>query len=139
MKHLLNNLSEEEKNSIREQHTDKLKIDTSKFSKLMESKLGDVKLLNEQPLGSNQDIAKNMEEIKKCVQENSGNVPFFKMTIDSMDSKFNMLMNLFTSALTNQKFDVNKETAIISACLRRKGLDPATIAKQVGLPGVNLK
>ena len=49
MKHLLNNLSEEEKNSIREQHTEKIKIDTSKFTKLMESKLGDVKpLLHEQ-------------------------------------------------------------------------------------------
>jgi hypothetical protein len=49
MKHLLNTLSEDEKNSIREQHTDKIKIDTSKFTKLMESKLGDVKpLLQEQ-------------------------------------------------------------------------------------------
>jgi len=48
MKHLLNNLSEEEKNSIREQHTDRIKIDTSKFKSLMESKLGDVKPLVEQ-------------------------------------------------------------------------------------------
>jgi hypothetical protein len=48
MKHLLNNLSEEEKNSIREQHTDRIKIDTSKFKSLMESKLGDAKPLVEQ-------------------------------------------------------------------------------------------
>lgn len=48
MKHLLNDLSEKEKNSIREQHTDKLKVDTSKFKKLMESKLGDVKPMVEQ-------------------------------------------------------------------------------------------
>jgi hypothetical protein len=48
MKHLLNNLSEEEKNSIREQHTDRIKIDTSRFKSLMESKLGDVKPLVEQ-------------------------------------------------------------------------------------------
>jgi len=47
MKHLLNNLSEEEKNSIREQHTDKIEIDTSKFKTLVESKLGDVKLIAE--------------------------------------------------------------------------------------------
>lgn len=48
MKHILNNLSEEEKNSIREQHTDTVKIDTSKFTRLMESKLGDVKPMMEQ-------------------------------------------------------------------------------------------
>jgi hypothetical protein len=47
MKHLLNNLSEEEKNSIREQHTDRIKIDTSRFKSLMESKLGDVKPISE--------------------------------------------------------------------------------------------
>jgi len=48
MKHLLNNMSEEEKNSIREQHTDKLKVVTESFSKLVGSKLGDVKPINEQ-------------------------------------------------------------------------------------------
>ena len=45
MKHLLNNLSEEEKNSIREQHTDVTKIVTENFSRLINSKLGDVKTL----------------------------------------------------------------------------------------------
>jgi hypothetical protein len=43
MKHILNNLTEEEKNSIREQHTDTLKVMTENFSRLVESKLGDVK------------------------------------------------------------------------------------------------
>lgn len=49
MKHILNNLSEEEKNSIREQHTGGMKVMTESFSKLINSKLGDVKpLVNEQ-------------------------------------------------------------------------------------------
>ena len=49
MKHLLNNLSEEEKNSIREQHTGGMKVMTENFSKLLNSKLGDSKpLVNEQ-------------------------------------------------------------------------------------------
>jgi hypothetical protein len=49
MKHILNNLSEEEKNAIREQHTGGMKVMTEKFSKLVESKLGDSKpLVNEQ-------------------------------------------------------------------------------------------
>jgi hypothetical protein len=63
MKHLLNNLSEHEKNHIREQHTDKIKIDTSKFRKLMESKLGDVKLISEQDTlgGPKRNIEKDLE------------------------------------------------------------------------------
>ena len=45
MKHLLNNLSEQEKNSIREQHTGGMKVMVENFSKLINSKLGDVKTL----------------------------------------------------------------------------------------------
>jgi hypothetical protein len=48
MKHLLNNLSEEEKNSIREQHTGGMKVMTENFSKLLNSKLGDSKPLVEE-------------------------------------------------------------------------------------------
>ena len=45
MKHILNDLSEQEKNSIREQHTGGMKVMTESFSKLINSKLGDVKLV----------------------------------------------------------------------------------------------
>ena len=45
MKHLLNNMSEEEKNTIREQHTGGMKVITENFYKLLNSKLGDVKPL----------------------------------------------------------------------------------------------
>jgi hypothetical protein len=45
MKHILNNLTEQEKNSIREQHTGGMKVMTEGFSKLINSKLGDVKLV----------------------------------------------------------------------------------------------
>jgi len=47
MKHLLNNLSEEEKNSIREQHVGGMKVMVENFRKLANSKLGDVKTLVE--------------------------------------------------------------------------------------------
>jgi len=47
MKHILNNLSEEEKNSIREQNTGGMKVMTENFSKLLNSKLGDAKPLVE--------------------------------------------------------------------------------------------
>jgi len=49
MKHLLNNLSSEEKNSILEQHKGGMSVDTSRFRQLIESKSGDVKpLINEE-------------------------------------------------------------------------------------------
>jgi hypothetical protein len=51
MKHILNDLTEQEKNSIREQHTGGMKVMTESFSKLINSKLGDVK-----PILAEQDI-----------------------------------------------------------------------------------
>lgn len=49
MKHLLNDMSEKEKNSIREQHTGGKQIINEKFSILVNSKLGDAKpLVSEQ-------------------------------------------------------------------------------------------
>lgn len=48
MKHILNNLTEEEKNAIREQHTGGMKVMNENFSKLVNTKLGDVKpMVNE--------------------------------------------------------------------------------------------
>ena len=49
MKHILNDLTEDEKNSIREQHTGGMKIMVEGFNKLINSKLGEIKpLVNEQ-------------------------------------------------------------------------------------------
>lgn len=45
MKHLLNNLSEQEKKAIREQHTGGMKLSNEKFRNLVGGKLGDVKTL----------------------------------------------------------------------------------------------
>jgi hypothetical protein len=53
MKHILNNLSNEEKNSIREQHTGGMKVMTESFSRLLNAKLGDAK-----PLVKEQVVAK---------------------------------------------------------------------------------
>ena len=49
MKHLLNNISDEEKNKIREQHTGGIKISTNQFKKLTETRQGVINpLLKEQ-------------------------------------------------------------------------------------------
>ena len=45
MKHLLNNMSESEKRTIREQHEGGMRIDTSRFRSLLESTVGNVKTL----------------------------------------------------------------------------------------------
>ncbi len=45
MKHILNDISQEEKNRILEQHSGGKKIDTSKFKSLLESSMGNVKPL----------------------------------------------------------------------------------------------
>ena len=49
MKHLLNNMSEDEKNRIREQHEGGMKVEISRFKTLLESTMGDVRpLISEQ-------------------------------------------------------------------------------------------
>ena len=45
MKHILNDLTEQEKNAIREQHTGGMKVTTDNFSKLINSKSGEVKTI----------------------------------------------------------------------------------------------
>lgn len=55
MKHIFNDLSNEEKNSIREQHSGGMKVVTENFSRLLNSKLGDSK-----PLVAEQAVAPDM-------------------------------------------------------------------------------
>ena len=55
MKHLLNNIPQEEKNRILEQHRGGKSIDTTRFKALLESKSGNVKpLIMEGPTGNTQ-------------------------------------------------------------------------------------
>ena len=66
MKHLLNDLSSDEKNRIREQYEGGMSVDNSKFKKLLESKLGDVKLLvMEQPTKMKTGESLNDDELFK--------------------------------------------------------------------------
>jgi hypothetical protein len=57
MKHILNDLTEQEKNSIREQHQGGMKVMTKNFSKLVNSKLGDSKPL----IAEQRRLSENME------------------------------------------------------------------------------
>lgn len=71
MKHLLNDLSGEERNRILEQYNNSLIVETSKFNKLLKSKLGDVKpLLNEQVEPSKIDLSKIEGNMTDVADEN---------------------------------------------------------------------
>jgi hypothetical protein len=75
MKHILNDMSEQEKNSIREQHTGGMKVMTENFSKLINSKLGDSKpLLEEEDMEMSDETTfsfegKSMETIQKILSQ----------------------------------------------------------------------
>lgn len=69
MKHILNEMSEEEKNSIRGQHTGGKNIDTTKFKKLMESKLGNTKpLISEQGIESTPSMDERDNDKDKLIE-----------------------------------------------------------------------
>jgi hypothetical protein len=75
MKHILNDMSEQEKNSIREQHSGGMKVMTENFSKLINSKLGDSKpLLKEEDMEMSDETTfsfegKSMETIQKILSQ----------------------------------------------------------------------
>jgi len=62
MKHLLNELSDSEKNRILEQYDNSLIIETKKFNKFINSKLGNVKPLLEQEEDSMEDDEEDEED-----------------------------------------------------------------------------
>jgi hypothetical protein len=78
MKHLLNDLSEEEKNKIREQHTGGKKIMIENFNQLLNKKLGEVKpLINEQ--------AGTPNPIEKCLKDKKITTVLPKECIDTIN------------------------------------------------------
>jgi outer membrane protein OmpA-like peptidoglycan-associated protein len=86
MKHILNDLTEQEKNSIREQHTGGMKVMSENFNKLINSKLGDSKPLVNEALGGNapQRTQSNTSSIENKTIE-LGN-KLFKLGSDKIDT-----------------------------------------------------
>lgn len=78
MKHILNNISQEEKQRILEQHSGGKTIDTSKFRQLLESKLGNVKpLVMEQVTGDTQTAGGGGEAVAAGSEKTYINEPTF--------------------------------------------------------------
>ena len=75
MKHILNDLSNEEKNSIREQHTGGMTVMTESFSKLLNAKLGDAKPLVSEAEEDDADVVVNVDDVSsedmKCFRDAS--------------------------------------------------------------------
>jgi len=104
MKHLLNNMSEEEKNAIREQHSGGMKVMTENFNKLLKSKLGDAKpLVNEQM---------DMEDDFEGVEEIS------QMSFLLQNADKNTATNLLKKYMAKHSQTVN-----FVAVLRSEGVD----------------
>lgn len=97
MKHILNNLSEEEKNSIREQHEGGKKIVIENFKNLIETKSGDVKLF----LNS-----------KTIIEEGEGIVPIHSV------SDYTKEPGKGTWVVENGKFYITDETGRKVASLK---------------------
>ena len=117
MKHILNNLSEEEKNAIREQHTGGMKVMTENFRKLMGAKHGNSKpLVNEQEEENYDEARKDYnwferddiapEDLEKVLSNNN-------KKYSDKEWKLNDLKKRFTSPILN----ANSEEEIMDAIM----------------------
>jgi len=100
MKHLLNDLTEKEKNSIREQHTGGMKVVTENFSKLINTKSGDVKpLVNEREGEDYSDLEKEFDEYPSDDKSSSDCEDLFK----SMDYIYDDFMSQISLSLDDME------------------------------------
>ena len=97
MKHILNNLSEQEKNSIREQHTDVTKIVTENFTRLINSKLGDVKPLIEQT-----STQTNVGNQSRTVNTSMGIADFTNIPNDKIQGMVNSYADLYNKEIKGE-------------------------------------
>jgi hypothetical protein len=94
-------MSEQEKNSIREQHSGGMKVMTENFNKLINSKLGDSKpLVNEQPQMGGTSLDKNL--LSTIIgQANGGGFPAIQSVIKYCKSK-NVPQSTDTKYVSNE-------------------------------------
>ena len=141
MKHLLNNLSSEEKSRILEQHSGGKSIDTSKFKRLLESKSGDVKpLLNEEERDTQQDVNKFKENIgllKKRFDDmmSQAVVAYKKSGLNDADSKYRYVKEKYDRYFNDLlNYDYKEDMSILSSDFMRN-LDSFLRGQEMVLPG----
>jgi hypothetical protein len=117
MKHLLNNLTQEEKNNILEQHAGGIKVMTENFRKLMNAKHGNSKpLVNEQEEENYDEARKDYnwferdeiapEDLEKVLSNNN-------KKYSDKEWKLNDLKKRFTNPILN----ANSEEEIMDAIM----------------------
>lgn len=93
MKHLLNNISEEEKNSILEQHKGGMKIFNENFNKMVNKKLGQVELFEQQSTMDSGQNFRNNNRIKLNTINNEDDLNLWKR-IERADLAYKALTGL---------------------------------------------
>jgi hypothetical protein len=128
MKHILNDLTEQEKNAIREQHTGGMKVITENFSKLTNSKLGDVKLISEQPLPNkpsalvrslSKPIVSMLPQIKACVAQ--GGYPKLTEFLKKQENKQldNIVIDMLMTFSVKKDPQASSEIGKLIECLKK--------------------
>lgn len=134
MKHILNDLTEQEKNSIREQHTGGMKVMTESFSKLLNSKLGDVKPILEQSTTGNTPTVfgayENLTEIAyEAIKHLVNSLPL--MTVYSMlKSAINGDAKTFNQILDQEKSRLGSHYTTLKNAVTKGEI--SKIAKMIG-------
>ena len=93
MKHLLNNISEEEKQSILEQHKGGMKIFNENFNKMVNKKLGHVELFEQQSTMDSGQNFRNSNRIKLNTIKNQDDLNLWKR-IERADLAYKALTGL---------------------------------------------
>jgi hypothetical protein len=137
MKHILNDLTEIEKNSIREQHTGGMKVTTDNFSRLINSKSGEVKtIVNEQVDGNtistvlvscfqehfenpNMTLPTSCEELAKEIMESK------KLPLDI--GKFTACSSELSKSVGTDIFSTMGKLKDVGECIIKKSGSPVKI------------
>ena len=93
MKHILNNISEEEKNAIREQHTGGMKLNTEKFKKLLETKQGDAKPFVSEQMQDRMQTAPSSSTTPKVIKDKVQTSPSSQVKTLTVGSKGGAMVN----------------------------------------------
>lgn len=115
MKHILNNLTEEEKNSIREQHTGGIELKNEKFKQLIETKLGNPKPYLSEQVSPTPQIP---QEVVDCFKENLGVSDILKFP-----NCVKMGVDMMTGKMPSQE--------TIQACATDMGKNPSEVGNKI--------
>jgi hypothetical protein len=126
MKHLLNNIPQEEKNRILEQHRGGKSIDTTRFKALLESSMGNVK-----PLISEDDVTTQTTTLAPTRTQTTGTKPNTQQGVEVYKNPVTGVVNDFSNWIKVIAFSDEATTQALTNIEINPGL--------IGLEGNNVK